>query len=266
MTTIASELSMDSRGPCALYIVSDSRITWEKHEHRWDSGQKTFASNSSPDIFGYCGSAFFPTQILNQVTRQIEAGILFDENARANERHGRWLHTVKCSLENSKNALIENFTLLHGARDGSGIGCKFLLWKSTWSAKRRKWTDEVVKLRPEHSQFLTITGTGREKLESRISSSSQEDQANTSRHAFQILFSSIKDECDKFSGGAPQMVGLYRVKPAQHFGMIWKGRRYYCGVELVAGSNYENIEWRNEKFERADGKSKVLLKGAKSHS
>ncbi|WP_146746348.1 hypothetical protein [Rhodovulum viride] len=266
MTTIASELSLDSRGPCALYIVSDSRITWKKHEHRWDSGQKTFASSGSPDIFGYCGSAFFPSQILNQVTRQIEAGILFDGNANARERHGRWLTTVKRSLENSQDALIEDFILLHGARDGAGMGCKFLLWKSSWSTKSRKWIDDEVKLSPEYSQFLTISGTGRDGLEKSIGSSSQEEEANTSRHAFQKLFHSIDAGGDKFTGGAPQMVGLYRVKPARHFGIIWKNKRYYCGVELVAGSNYESIEWRNEKFERADGKSKSRIKGAQEHS
>lgn len=265
MTTIATELSVDARGPCALYIVSDSRITWEKYERRWDSGQKTFASSSSPDIFGYCGSAFFPSQILNQVTRQIEAGILFDGNSNARERHGRWLKTVKCSLSNSQNALIEDFTLLHGARDGAGMKCEFLLWKSTWSAKSQKWKDCEVKLGSEYSQFLTISGTGRETLESRINSLSDVKDATTSRHAFQTLFNSIDAGNDKFSGGAPQMVGLYRVKPAQNFGIIWKNKRYYCGVELVAGSNYENIEWRNAKFERADGRSKALLKGAQRH-
>ena len=266
MTTIASELSVDARGPCALYIVSDSRITWKKHEHRWDSGQKTFASSSSPDIFGYCGSAFFPTQILNQATRQIEAGILFDRNANARERHGRWFTTVKRSLENSQDALIEDFTLLHGARDGDGMKCEFLLWKSTWSASEKKWNDSKVSLSSKNSQFLTISGTGRESLTSRISSLSQEEEATTSRHAFQTLFSSIDAGNDKFSGGAPQLVGLYRVKPAQHFGIIWKNKRYYCGMELVAGSNYQNIEWRNEKFERADGKSKFRLKDAQAHS
>jgi hypothetical protein len=266
MTTIAAELSIDSRGPCALYIVSDSRITWKKHDHRWDSGQKTFASSYSPDIFGYSGSAFFPTQILNQITRQIEAGILFDENAHARERHGRWLNTIKRSLENSQNALIEDFTLLHGARDSAGMKCKFLLWKSTWSSKNEKWTDDEVKLSSEYSQLMTISGTGRESLVSRISSLSQGEAATTSRHAFQTLFSSIVSGDDKFSGGAPQMVGIYRVKPAQNFGMIWENKRYYCGAELVAGSNYDSIEWRNEKFERADGKSRSLLKGAQKHS
>lgn len=265
MTTIASELSIDARGPCALYIVSDSRITWGKHENRWDSGQKTFASSKTPDIFGYCGSAFFPTQILNQVTRQIEAGILFNSNANARERHGRWLTTVQSSLNNSHGAVIEDFTLLHGSRNGDGMKCEFLLWKSTWSQKKGIWVDEEIKLSSQYSQFLAVSGTGRKTLEARISSLSKEKDATTSRLAFQTLFSSIDAGDDKLSGGAPQMVGIYRVKPAQHFGMIWKNRRYFCGSELVAGSSYKNIEWRNEKFERADGRSKARLRGAQKH-
>ena len=115
MTTIAAHLSVDSRGPCAMYIASDSRITWGTASRRWDAGQKAFASTASPDIFGYCGSAFFPTQIINQVTRQIDVGILFDEMACADERHGRWLKTVKKSLEVSASAEVPDFKLLHGS-------------------------------------------------------------------------------------------------------------------------------------------------------
>ncbi|WP_321341576.1 hypothetical protein [uncultured Cohaesibacter sp.] len=232
MTTIASELSVDARGPCALYIASDSRITWKKHEHRWDSGQKTFASSNSPDIFGYCGSAFFPTQILNQVTRQIDSGILFNSDASARERHGRWLTTVKQSLKNSHDALIEDFIILHGARDGHGMKCQFLLWKSTWSAEKGKWFDTEIDLNSEHSRFLTISGTGGKHLETRMKSSPPGKDAATSCHAFQTLFNSIDAGDDKLSGGAPQMVGIYREKPAQHFGVIWKDRRYFCGSEL----------------------------------
>lgn len=265
MTTIAVELSIDARGPCALYIVSDSRITWGKHENRWDSGQKTFASSKTPDIFGYCGSAFFPTQVLNQITHQIEAGILFNGNANAQERHGRWLNTVRKSLKNSQGALIEDFTLLHGARNGEGMKSEFLLWESKWSSKNKGWIDSEIKLSSEHSSFLAISGTGRSKLETRMSSLPQEKDAITSRRAFQTLFSLIEAGDDDFSGGAPQMVGIYRVKPARHYGIIWRNRRYFCGSELVAGSCYENIEWRNEKFERADGRLKTRLKGAQKH-
>ncbi len=265
MTTIAAELSIDSRGPCALYIASDSRITWGAPQYWWDSGQKSFASKTSPDIFGYCGSAFFPTQVLNQVTRQIESGILFDSSASADERHGRWLKTIMNSLENSREASVNDFALLHGARDGNGMACSFRLWQSRFNARSKAWEDKEIDLHRDHSHFASITGTGRNKLQRRLEDAVNEDHSRTSRHAFQTLFKSIGEGDDVSSGGAPQIVGIYRVKPAQYFGMIWNNERYFCGCKLVAGANFECVDWFNEQFERCDGKTRKRLAGAKKH-
>jgi hypothetical protein len=265
MTTIAAQLSVDSRGPCALYIASDSRITWGSKQRWWDAAQKTFASHASPDIFGYCGSAFFPPQILNQVTRQIDAGLLFDETACADERHGRWLTTIKKSLENSARPDIPAFKLFHGSRGGSGMRCSFRLWQVDYQSGSQSWKDQEVSLETVRSHFASIKGTGRVNLQEQIMATSNEAEAGTSRHAFQQLFASIKEGGDPFSGGAPQIVGLHRVNHAQSFGMIWNNGRYYCGCKLVAGSNFQSIDWFNERFERADGKTMMRLKGAQRH-
>lgn len=265
MTTIAAQLSVDSRGPCALYIASDSRITWGSKQRRWDAGQKTFASSTSPDIFGYCGSAFFPTQIINQVTRQIEAGILFDETACADERHGRWLNTIKKSLEISASADVPDFKLFHGSRVGSKMTCSFRLWQANFQSDGQFWRDNEIDLKTNRSHFASISGSGRNSLQKQLKTNSNSEDLGTSRHAFQGLFQSIKAGGDPLSGGAPQIVGIHRVKPAQSFGIIWNNERYYCGCKLVAGSNYQSIDWFNERFERADGKTRKRLEGAKKH-
>lgn len=265
MTTIASHLSIDSRGPCAIYIASDSRITWGNASRRWDAGQKTFASSASPDIFGYCGSAFFPTQIINQVTRQIDAGLLYDEMNCADERHGRWVSTIKKSLENSVSAEVPDFKLFHASRTGSGMTCSFRLWEVSFQSDGQVWKDIEIDLQSDRSHFASVRGSGRDSLRKQLAISNHQEEAGTSRHAFQALFQSIKAGRDSLSGGAPQIVGMYRIRSARSFGMIWEGNRYYCGCKLVAGSNYDSIEWFNERFERADGKTRKRLKGAKRH-
>ena len=220
MTTLAAAISIDSRGPCALYIASDSRITWGSAQYRWDSGQKTFISSTDPDIFGYCGSAFFPTQILNHVSRQMEAGVLFGSNANADERHGRWLRTVKASIANSSQAQIKGFSILHGSRDSSGMSSSFRLWQSKYTAEGQSWTDDEIKIRDNHSHFVSIEGTGEKPLTNRIMESCRSDFAQTSRLAFQTFFKSLQEHDDPKSGGAPQIVGIYRISNAQHFGTI----------------------------------------------
>jgi len=265
MTTIAAHLSVDSRGPCAMYIASDSRITWGTASRRWDAGQKAFASSRSPDIFGYCGSAFFPTQIINQVTRQIDVGILFDEMACADERHGRWVSTVKRSLEISASSDVRDFKLFHGSRTGEGMNCCFRLWEVSFRSDGQIWKDVEIDLRTDQSHFASVSGSGSDSLQKQLGSTNQPDEAGTSRHAFQALFHSIKAGSDPFSGGAPQIVGMYRIKSAKSFGMIWDCDRYYCGCKLVAGVNYDSLEWFNDRFERADGKTMKRLKGAKQH-
>lgn len=265
MTTIAAHLSVDSRGPCAIYIASDSRITWGGRSRRWDAGQKTFASSTSPEIFGYCGSAFFPTQIINQAIQQIDAGILFDEMACADERHGRWLSTIKRSLEISDNAGVPDFKLLHGSRSGNGMTCTFRLWQVSFQLDGQLWKDVEIDLEADRSHFASINGSGRDSLQDQLGIISQQEEAGTSRHAFKALFQSIKAGSDSLSGGAPQIVGMYRIRPAQSFGIIWENDRYYCGCKLVAGSNFDSIEWFNERFERADGPTKKRRRGAKRH-
>jgi len=265
MTTLAVELSVDARGPCALYIASDSRITWGKASSWWDSAQKTFISGGSPDIFGYCGGAFVPTQVLNQVSRQIEAGILFSPDACAVERHGRWLKTIKTSVSTSLSAQISDFSILHGSRDGIGMDCSFHLWISKFIASSKTWKDKKLSLSNDKSHFVYLDGTGATHLKTLVETTGDPKSKETSRGAFKNFFQTLKNGTDNFSGGAPQIVGIFRGKDPQYFGLIWNKERYFCGCKLVAGSNFNKIVWFNELFERADGRTRDRLKGAQKH-
>ena len=265
MTTLAVELSVDQRGPCALYIAADSRVTWGSSGNRWDSVQKTFISNTSPDIFGFCGDAFVAPNILNQVVRHIEAGILFATTASAIERHKRTLKSIQASVRNSQLATFKNFSILHGARDGIGMNCSFRLWKSNFAADTKKWRDHEIKIDGKNSYFVELDGSGSSYLRDSLGRMHATSAQRTSRSAFQQFFQTLKDQRDALSGGAPQIVGIFRGKGARHFGTIWGKSRFFCGSELVAGGNYNEVLWFNDKFERTDGKTRDLLAGAKRH-
>ena len=261
MTSIAVELSIDQRGPCALYIVSDSRITWGGKETRWDSGKKVFASQFSPDIFGFCGDAYFPPLMLSQIISQIDSGIIFDRAAPSAERHAKIVKAIQVSLRNSQDAPAESFTVFHGAREGEGMISRFRLWRTKYEKNGRVWRNEELPIEVAHSYLVAIDGSGAAHVKRAILSNAH----GTSRHAFQAFFEELKSGSDPLSGGAPQIVGMWRIGSGRHFGTIWNKKRYYCGSEVRVGANFQNAFWFNEKFERADGRTLNRLKGAKKH-
>jgi hypothetical protein len=98
MTSLAVALAVDSRGPTAIYLITDSRLTWNATaSQRWDGGQKTFASARTPDIFGFCGDAFFPPMILRQFLDQVNSSLIFPDDMNADERHSALTSMLKRS-------------------------------------------------------------------------------------------------------------------------------------------------------------------------
>ena len=84
----------------------------------------------------------------------------------------------------------------------------------------------------------------------------------TSRSVFSAFCDSLKSCDDPLSGGAPQLVGLYRIGPAKTFGIIYDEERYFNGLPVGNTTLLNSVEWRNSLFERCDGESMVLFKGA----
>jgi hypothetical protein len=93
---------VDSRGPAGLYIITDSRITWGTSDHRWETGQKTLSSTRTPDVFGFCGDAYFAPAMLRQIVDQVNAGLLLVGNVGAVERH----MVVRSALKSALALLI----------------------------------------------------------------------------------------------------------------------------------------------------------------
>jgi len=83
MTTLIAWIVYSATGerpelPRAIYVASDSRITWGSQARRWDAGRKVFNPSKAPHIFGYCGDVVFPSLVLGQVISAIDNNIMFE--------------------------------------------------------------------------------------------------------------------------------------------------------------------------------------------
>ncbi|MCA1494582.1 hypothetical protein I6F11_27245 [Ensifer sp. NBAIM29] len=185
-------------------------------------------------------------------------------DASADDRHSTVLNQLKNSLGRISTKYASNVTLFHGARDGDGMKSSFRLWQSVYRPSSKAWSD--VELRIEDRSYLAkIDGTGKatvQKFEAKMVGTAA---CGTSRAAIHAFCKSLKSEEDPFSGGPPQMVGLWRIGAARQFGYCWQGRFYIAGMECPNIEGRENIYWFNELFERCDPRTGRRRSGSSNH-
>ncbi|MCK1288989.1 hypothetical protein IVB41_34365 [Bradyrhizobium sp. 44] len=269
MTTLAAWSGVDPRGPSSLYLVSDSRISWGSYLNRWDAGRKLFACKSTPDVFGYVGDVLFPSLMLGQIIAAADDGALFPTGASAEARHAIVAETVKVSLGSRFNAPDRSFAILHGARDGSGMNARFRLWTltyvaSTWT-RAAVWTDEELSIDKTQSALHTALGSGGRAVKKQNEDLQYDPQGRTSRAIFWAFCDALKNKADPLSGGAPQLIGLYRTEMGKSYGITYEGHRYYQGLLVPDSAHLNGIEWRDVNFQRVDGATMQVLHGAQRH-
>lgn len=266
MTSLAVSLSVDSRGPCGLYFITDSRITWGSSDHRWDAGQKTFASRRFPDVFGYCGDAYFPPMMLRQVVDQLDAGLICLDNTPP-ERHRI---AIARALEVAMQGVVGRppmlpFTIYHGAREGDGMSASFRLWQMRYSPGNGSWSTAECPIDTDHSYLVTHDGSGSNVIRRRETDWKKTEAAGTSRSAVWAFCEALQSGQDPLSGGPPQLVGLWRTGAGKTFGFFWHGKPYLAGMQVQASASPEEIKWFNHLFERCDGATGKRLKSAQKH-
>ena len=264
MTTLLSWTGIDTHGPASVYIASDSRISWGI-SNTWDVGRKVFSSKIRPEIFGYCGSVFFPIQILGQLVELIDSEIFFLDEEPFTQK----LEKVRKTIENSYNSLPVSqkgtCTILYASRVGLRMQSSFHAAESRVSGKAV--TSKEIPL-PAQSGIIVSAGSGKislRKWHEEWGGSPNKDpyqSGRTSRNVFSAFCDSLVAKEDPFSGGAPQLVGLYRNGPANSFGVIHNNKRFLNGTELSDINLMNRIEWRNSLFERCCGDSMQILKKA----
>lgn len=251
MTSLAVTLSVDSRGPAALYIVTDSRITWGSNLKRWDAGQKTFVSARTPDVFGFCGDAFFPPAMLRQIIDQVNVGLLLTEDAGSHERHS----TVAAALESAMSIAVDvdvtPFAVFHGTRENEQMKSRFRLFRTEYS-KTAGWIDSELDLDSDRSYLAHLDGSGKRVIEIRRKDWIGTTAEGTSRAAVWAFCDALQSGRDLLSGGPPQLVGIWRTGPGRAFGFLWHGKPFFSGLEVGDLADFASVQWFNHLFERCD--------------
>ncbi len=256
MTLIASFVGVDSKfpkpKPASIYIVSDSRISWGDNAN-FDYGRKVFGCKNSPDIFGYCGDVLFPSIVLNQIVEIADQGLLFESHWTCQQKFqavvDKLIQIFKKYPAEVGNITANSLQIIHASRDENQ---NFFCQKIEWHKKTKKWTGGTIEFQ-DHSDKLFVLGSGRTEFLEKFKEYAKSENQKTSRavfHCFTDTLSSIKD---KYCGGAPQLVGLYRINNAKFFGIIHDNKRYIHGIQVDGLLNLNNVEWRNELFEVCDG-------------
>ena len=258
MTLLLSWIGKDSRKISSFYIASDSRFSWSKTQV-FDYGRKVYALINSPDILGYCGDVTYPTIILGQILEMDRDNILFNSEMTNEEKSISLFEEIKRKFEAYpvESVMNDSLEIIHVSRKGeTNFACNIFKW-----SKSEGWSLIPQEI-PDSSDKVIILGSGKEEFYTRYLEYYKGNGGKTSRALFQCLTHSLLKMKDLSCGGSPQLVGLYNRFNGKNFGVIYEGKRYYLGRELQQSESINNIEWRNELFERCDGITTKILDGA----
>jgi len=252
MTSLIAWVGVDSRGPASVYVASDSRLS--KSSAKWDCGRKVFACNFSPDMFGYCGAVPFPSHFLGQLTQSIDAGLIFPKAAIPDQR----LQILSERISDAAPGFPEkgDFTIVYATRSGEGFRASFFIATVSWSPN--KTTSRMYSI-PAASDLVCAFGSGKPVVEEFNFAWKQSEVGRTSRAVFSAFCDAIASGSDKYSGGAPQLVGIYLRGSARNFGIFHNGTCHLNGMRATETGN-SNFECRNNLFECCDANGKVIGK------
>jgi hypothetical protein len=263
MTTLIAWTGVDSRGPASIYLAADSRFSWT-NGMTWQYGRKVYGSRLVAELLGYCGDVLFATQVLSQALEQIEARLLFPESADSAARLAALEEFSRQAFETYPATERRAFCVLYVARNGDGMQSRFSVGEVAW-APATGWTKQVLVV-PQQSDVIVTRGSGASTFQSTRTRWAKSDVGGTSRAVFSAFCDHVASGTDPSTGGAPQLVGLYRKGPAVTFGMVWKGRRFLSGAEVVGVLNPSALEWRDELFQRCDPLTLNVVEAGQRHA
>jgi hypothetical protein len=209
------------------------------------------------------GQVLFPSQALSQVQNLIDAGCLFRANATSEEKREAVFDVVKSNFQTYRFDRARPFTIVHSTRELEGMEAMFRICTLSWNG--RKWQEATLPV-PSTSAIMGAWGSGEAAIErwhKRWMNTRQ--GGRTSRSVFSAFCDALASGEDQFTGGAPQLVGLYRKDRGVIFGVIYGGTRYFLGLPISDQAPLLNVEWRNSLFERCDGQTMNRLDGAQQH-
>ena len=264
MTLLVSWAAVDTHGPSAIYIASDSRISWGSSA-AYDRGRKVFAFRNSPDILGYCGDVLFPSIALNQIVELADAGLLFGPSFTAKQKFQAIvdkLNDLLAEYPKLHAGLAENsLYVVYATRDEHSkqlFSCNTIAWTA-----RQGWSGTTASI-PTKSDVLFAAGSASGAFKSNYARYRAGPTSGTSRAVFHCFCDTLEASNDTTIGGPPQLVGIIR-KPASNactFGVVHAGQRTFLGAHIDNLRNFAAVQWRNENFELCDGQTGERIKTA----
>ncbi|MEQ1557855.1 MAG: hypothetical protein ABL933_02800 [Methyloglobulus sp.] len=267
MTTLVSWITYSTTGekpelPRAIYIASDSRITWGSESLRWDAGRKVFNSRERPHIFGYCGDVVFPSLVLGQIVAAIDNEILFEKKCTPDQKHECIFVTIQNSYLEGHNHPVKDFSILHAYRSAAWPNTEFYFWHISYKSKIKTWASEKLRL-PEKTGMIISLGSGAASAKNHEGRWKKSDVGGTSRSFFSAFCDAIDSGDDNLSGGVPQLCALYPNLPPKSIGVVKDNRYFLNGMEVLPGPKLSNIEWTDELFRNIDPETNMLKEGAR---
>jgi hypothetical protein len=266
MTSLVAWVGIDARGPASIYIASDSRVTSGNGSIKQDDATKTYCSSKYPIIFGYCGDVLAATKVISDMIKLIDRGLLLLSGDVFEKTSHIMAETANIQAAMA-DPYISSYSLLIGFREGEGFGTsKFEASKINFDRSTTKFTFECIDLYREKSFLIFADGSGAGSVLVNHRLWEKTAQARTSRAVYGAFCDALGSGSDEFSGGAPQIVGLYRIGYGRLFGTKYKDQLYFNGKSATAENIGDVIEWRDELFQRIDPATGQLCEGAQVHT
>lgn len=254
-----SQFEGDNSLPVAVYVASDSRITWGMPTQRWDAGRKVFASSQAPHLFGYCGDVVFPSLVLGQVAAALDAGVLYLQGATSDEKHEVIFSLFKNSFDARYNAPDRDFWIVHVLRERPWPDPKFQVWIVEYSVQSRKWGSRKVEL-PTSTDTIVVLGTGASTARAHIRRWIGAAGKGASWAIFSGFCDALRGGVDRYTGGPPQLAAIYSAKEPRHIGILSSGKLHLNGLHIPKPARPRNVEWCDEQFQRV---SPTLMRPAR---
>jgi hypothetical protein len=263
VTSVVVWVGVDSRGPASTYIATDSRFTWSRNSRveTWDQGRKTFRSVRFADIAGFWGDVLFPVVVLSRHFDLLDSGVIAEPDATGDTRFKALEKSLRLSLAEWPKTEQRPFTVIHAARDGASMESQFQIRTIAWSP-RHGWVRDNLAI-PKTSSAVMLGGSGAGTTQVHLEKWCDSSEGGTSRAVYSAFIDGLLEEADALCGGAPQLVGLYRIGGGRSIGTVIGKKRFLGGAPVSVTAS--EIEWRNELFERVSPASRRRLSDAHPH-
>lgn len=262
MTVLIGWIGVDSRSPCSAYLMSDSLFSWNATKKEYSFGQKLFAFENSPDIFGYCGDVVFPSQLLCQLAVCNKRGLLFPQEANSDEHSEIIERQLNIQVKEYPKEHLLGSKIYHICKDNK-TGC-FSAYRYAYKSLIQRWETTTIPINLEKSDLIIYDGSGASKFYDNYLKYQSGDLCYTSRNIYQCFCESLKSDLLPACGGPPQLVGLYRGEKfnGMEFGTIHENKRFLSGGPAPIMKDYNVIRWYNDNFEICDGNTLEIFSDA----